>query len=261
MGGQAVDHTVWISVAVFVGILVLLMLLRRRNASFEVKATDIVVAVLPVVIFLLISGKIQKFEVGELKIETAFVKASGSAIASQVTPLVGLPAEPIRIDPKLGIEQIPRLIQNKAQGLSFRLGFGGYYGPAIQEYLTVLTKQPFLRYVIIQNTDGTFFAMADARGLADLLSNQNPPPPFTPNDLAKWLDSSDKASLKRLPGFISSESAVTESTDKTQALQRMESLNVDTLPVVDKDKRFAGIVNRSRLTASLILDVASELKK
>src|SRR5207249_4985039 len=129
------DQTVWISVAVFVGILVLLMLLRRRNASFEVKATDIVVAVLPVVIFLLISGKIQKFEVGELKIETAFVKASGSAIASQVTSLVGLPAEPIRIDPKLGVEQIPRLIQNKAQGLSFRLGFGGYDGPAIQEYL------------------------------------------------------------------------------------------------------------------------------
>jgi hypothetical protein len=41
----------------------------------------------------------------------------------------------------------------------------------------------------------------------------------------------------------------------------MESMNVDTLPVVNKDKRFVGIVNRSRLTASLIIDVANELKK
>jgi hypothetical protein len=41
----------------------------------------------------------------------------------------------------------------------------------------------------------------------------------------------------------------------------MESLNVDTLPVVKNDKRFAGMANRSRLTASLILDVAKELKR
>jgi CBS-domain-containing membrane protein len=60
---------------------------------------------------------------------------------------------------------------------------------------------------------------------------------------------------------MSSESAVTEKTDKTQALQLMESLNVDTLPVIDKNRRFVGIVNRSRLTASLIVDVAKELKK
>jgi CBS domain protein len=255
------DRTVWISIAVFVGILVLLMLLRGRNANFEIKATDIVVAVLPIVIFLLITGKIQRFEVGELKIETAFVKASNSAIASQVTPLIGLPSEPIRIDPKMGVEQIPRLIKDQAQGLSFRLGFGGYYGPAIRDYLVVLTKQPFLRYIIIQNPDGTFFAMADARALADQLTSLSSPPPFTADDLANWLNSADKTSLKRLPGFIGSESAVSDTTDKAQALQRMESLNVDTLPVVDKGKRFVGIVNRSRLTASLILEVANDLKK
>ena len=255
------DRAVWISIAVFAGVLGFFVLLRARNRAFEIKATDIVVAVLPIAIFLLVTGKIQKFEVGDLKIETAFVKASTSAIASQVTPLTGLPSEPIRTDSKMGVMEIPRLIQDKAQGLSFRLGFGGYDGPAIRQYLTELTRQPFLRYIIIQNPDGTFFAMADARALADLLSSASPPPPFTADDLARWLNSSDKTSLKRLPGFIASESSVTESTDKAQALQRMESLNVDTLPVVDKDRRFAGIVNRSRLTASLILDVSNALKK
>ncbi|KKO18895.1 MAG: CBS domain-containing protein [Candidatus Brocadia sp.] len=60
---------------------------------------------------------------------------------------------------------------------------------------------------------------------------------------------------------MSSESAVDETTDKSQALQLMEFLNVDNLPAISKDKRFAGIVNRSRLTASLIIDVAKQLKK
>jgi CBS-domain-containing membrane protein len=54
---------------------------------------------------------------------------------------------------------------------------------------------------------------------------------------------------------------VTETTDKAHALQAMESLNIDTLPVINQEKQFVGIVNRSRVTASLILDVAKALKQ
>ncbi|MBV6465315.1 MAG: hypothetical protein PGMFKBFP_00591 [Anaerolineales bacterium] len=141
----------------------------------------------------------------------------------------------------------------------FRLGHGGYWGPAIEEYLVSLVKYPFLRYVIMEDKDGAFFAMANARELTALLMSTNPP--YTSKELAEWLNASDKSSLKKLPGFMSSESAVDETTDKSQALQLMESLNVDNLPAISKDKRFAGIVNRSRLTASLIIDVAKQLKK
>src|SRR6266446_3661894 len=186
------DHTVGISIAAFVVVLTLLILVRAANTKYEVKATDIVVAILPVVIFLLVTGKIQKFEMGELKIETAFVKASSSAIAAQVTPLTGLPSEPIQIDPKLGIDEIPRLIEKKTQGLLFRLGYGGYYGPAIRDYVVLLTKQPFLKYVIIENPDKSFFALADARALADVLSGTNPS--YTADAIASWLNSADRTS-------------------------------------------------------------------
>ncbi len=253
------NTTVFISIVAFIVILAALVVIRSRDTKFEVKSTDIVVALLPIIIFLLVTGKIQKFEVGGLKFETAFVNASMAEITSQVAPLTGLPSEPVRMDPKRGIEEIPHLIEKKTEGLLFRLGYGGYYGPAIQNYFVMLAKQPFLRYAIIENPDKTFFAMADARSLADLLSSSNPP--YRADQFARWLNSSDKASLKQLPGFIPSEDAVTETTDKSQALQRMETLNVDTLPVINKDKTFVGIVNRSRLTASLIIDVADKLKK
>ncbi len=263
------DRTVGLSVATFVVILALLIFLRARNNAFEVKPTDIVVAILPIIIFLLVTGKIHALEVGGLKVETAIVNATNSPITSQVTPLTGLPSEPIRIDQKAGIEEIPQLIKNKTQGLVFILGRGGYYyGPAIRDYLVSLTKQPFLQYIILENPDHTFFGIADARALADLLSSASPPTAMSGasaaldyETLARWLNSPDKPALKHLPGFISSEQAVTETTDKDQALQLMESLRVDTLPVVNRDSRFAGIVNQSRLTASLILDVAKELKK
>ncbi len=124
------------SVGSFVAILAVLVLLRAKNSRLEVKPADIVVAILPVLVFLLVTGKLQKFEIGEggVKIETAFVEASKSSIVSQVSPLTGLPSEPIRIDPKRGVEDIPKLIAHKTEGLLFRLGHGGYRGPAISEY-------------------------------------------------------------------------------------------------------------------------------
>jgi hypothetical protein len=226
----------------------------------EVKTSDIVVAVIPVLVFLLVTGRLQKFEIGEggVKIETAFVEASASAIEAQVAPLAGLPTEPIEIDEKRGIVDIPRLIERKTEGLSFRLGRGGYYyGPAIQEYLVQLTKGPYLKYLIVENPDGSFFGSANAHDIAATLQSQQPP--YTANDLAKWLNEGNREGLQRLSGFVGADAALTKQTDKAQALQRMEAANVDTLPVVNEQKRFVGIVNRSRLTASLLIDVSKSL--
>jgi len=93
-----------LSVGGFALILATLVLLRAKSSRFEVKPADIVVAVVPVLVFLLVTGKLQKFEIGEggVKIETAFVKASASTIDPQVTPLAGIAAEPVRIDSERG---------------------------------------------------------------------------------------------------------------------------------------------------------------
>jgi len=65
-----------------------------------------------------------------------------------------------------------------------------------------------------------------------------------------------------MPSFKSSVDAVNErTTDKSQALQKMELLNVDTLPVVNDNGQFVGVVDRSRLTASFLIDVSKQLKK
>ena len=101
--------------------------------------------------------------------------------------------------------------------------------------------------------------MADARELTGLFQAERPP--YTARDFAEWLNVANREALARLPGFIASQHAVTEKADKGQALRKMEALNVDTLPVVDNKSHFAGIVNRSRLTASLLIDVAKNLEK
>jgi hypothetical protein len=101
--------------------------------------------------------------------------------------------------------------------------------------------------------------MANARELTALFETQRPP--YTATDFAEWLNRGDGEALARLPGFIGRQHALNEQTDKRQALQRMEVLNLDTLPVVQEKERFSGIVDRSRLTASLLIDVANNLEK
>src|SRR5919202_5220469 len=149
--GQSMDRTVVTSIAAFLVVLALLVVLRARDSKFEVRPTDVVVAILPIMIFLLVTGKIQKLQVGELNVETAFVKASTSEIKPQVTSLTGLPSVPIRTNPKLSLAEIPRLLESRTQGLTFRLGSSGYDGSVIRAYLDALVKQPLFRYVIIQN--------------------------------------------------------------------------------------------------------------
>ncbi len=255
------DITTLLSIGSFVLILALLVLIRAKNTRFEVKPADIIVAVLPVIVFLLVTGKLQKFEIGEggVKIEMAFVNATTSEISGQVTDLKGIPTDPMKIGQKGGVREIPLFIERKTEGLLFRIGHGGYYGDVIQQYLVRLTKEPFLNYLIIENPDGSFFGMADARKLAALFQKESPT--FSANDLGNWLNYERREKLTRLPGFIPARNALGKKTDKGQALQKMEALNMDLLPVVDEKKRFAGIVDRSRLTASLLIDVAKNLKK
>ena len=80
---------------------------------------------------------------------------------------------------------------------------------------------------------------------------------------AELLNSGDgraRESLSRLPGFIGSDMAVDSKTTKREALENMEESDIGVLPVVRDDGHFAGIVEQSRLVASLIIDVSKTLE-
>jgi len=251
-------NDLFLALAVFVLIIVAMITLRIKiSEKFEVKNSDILIALIPVALWLILTGKIQKLEFGEFKIEAAFVEASRTAIAKQITP-VKLPVESVKMDPKRGVAEIPQLISSKTEALLFELGYGGYYGPAIEEYLQELSKYSFFRFIIITSRDGKFVGIADAPELNSIFLARGAT--YNSEAFAQWINKSDIASLSKLPGFVSAKDAVKKDTDKQTGLERMEALNIETLPVIDEGGKFVGIINRSRLTSSLILDVANKLK-
>jgi CBS domain-containing protein len=244
-----------LAIAGFLALVITIVVLRTRVHGIpEIKSSDIVVALVPIALWLFLTGEIQEFGFGELHIARAIKDASQKPVGPQVTE--ELPVEEIRVDAKEGVGAINELIRRKSQGLSFRLGSGRYNGGAIREYLDKLTSLPFLRYVILTHPDGRLFGFADARQLAALMrAGQG----LDVDTFARSLNVGDEARLRELPGFTPAEKALHKDTDRSAALQQMNELDVQALPVVDDSGRFMGVVDRSKVSAGMLIDIAAKV--
>jgi CBS domain protein len=271
-----------IAFGIFAIFLIGLVVLRNKAGNrFEIKNTDVVLALVPVALWLFLTGKIQEFGFGEVKIVAAIKVASKAPIDAQVSKF--LPVDAVPLFEKGGSGEITRAVQKKAQALGFHLGRGHYTGSAIRAYLEELTQYPYLRYVVLNNQDDTFFGLVDARQLAEILRSERlqppsstpgpslsgeqaqfairPEPRLTSNNLAKWLNEGNAEELKTLPGFIAASDALDSNAKRQKALERLNALNVQTIPVVDETKKFIGVVDRSKLTASILTEIAAQLER
>ena len=275
-------NTVIIAFVVFAIFLIGLVVLRIKVGNrFEIKNTDVVLALVPVALWLFLTGKVQEFGFGEVKIVAAIKVASKAPIDKQVSKL--LPVDAVPLSEKGGVEEIRRAVQNKAQALSFHIGRVHYSGSAIRAYLDELTQYPYLRYLVLNNQDDTLFGVVDARQLAEILRSERlqppsstpgpalpgeqaqfgirPEPRLTSDNLAKWINAGNLEELKMLPGFIAASDALDSNANRQKALERLDTLNVQTIPVVNENKKFIGVVDRSKLTASILTEIAAQVER
>jgi hypothetical protein len=255
-----------ISILLFVGcfLFILSVIVRAKTAGkYEIKMIDLTLVLIPLLFWLIGTGKIQKFAVAGVEFETAaaFIGASEKSIETQVALTSTLNIEDVvqtvESSEKGGVSKIPKLIKNKTEALEFTLGHGGYWGPAIKTYFESLDAYAYLRYAIIYNKDGTLFGVFEAKYLLRYFRKKGV---SAYHQFAEYLNRASELSLKDLPGFIPGKYAVSSTDNKRFVLETMEDLRRESLPVVDSNKRFLGMVDRTQLTASLIIDVAKKLE-
>lgn len=275
------EHS-WVLAPGFIVALAIILWIKSKLAdSIEIKPVDVGIALIPFILWMATAGILKKVELpGIFSIETAdvIVTAAAEPIKLQVSKM---PVTALKADAKQGVKQIPRMIKSGTQVLSFKLGYGGYYGPAIWMYFNHLIMSPNFKYAVITDKAGSLFGLFEADKLTAQLNPESneelmrdfPLQSFKglPNkqQVQKWVDFSDmiiardKDKLSKMSGFISFDMAVKADADKKRVLARMEKSGQDWLPVVRKDNgvyHFQGIVERSRLTASLILDITNQLE-
>jgi CBS domain-containing protein len=233
------------------------------SGKYEIKTIDLAFIIVPLLLVGLATGRLQGLDLFGVKADFSklFAEAANREIKSQVGPPPVSSVEEvtqfIEAAPKVGINEIPRLIEQRTEALSFRLGMGGYDARAIQLYFEKLSGSSYLKFIVIENPDGTLFGVCTA---ADLIAYLRTAEDTGYNDFQNLLnrgDDSARETLARLPGFISAESAATTATTKREALERMDKLDRNTLPVVDADRHFVGTVERAKVITSLLLAVTT----
>jgi hypothetical protein len=233
-----------------------LMYLRYKTSEkIDVTTADASIVIALFAVWMLGSGKISELTVGDVGIKmTAAIKAaSNKAVSRQTLPIHGVDAEP-----KGGSGQIAEYVARGVEGLTFKLG--NYYdGNIIRDYLSELGKLPTFHYIIIQNDDAanSLFGMIGSRQLAVLLRDRKVL--ASEGDLAAFITNRQTDKLAALPGFITAEAALSKSSTKQQALEAMQDHDLDWFPVVDDARQLAGVVERSALAASLLVDVVNRL--
>ncbi|MBI2925758.1 MAG: CBS domain-containing protein [Verrucomicrobia bacterium] len=247
------------TVAAFFAIVVGIVVLRIKGGDrFEVKTPDILLALIPIAIWLVLTNKVKVIEFGGFKIEAALMEAATASIESQVTAVrTNLPVELLQSGGKGSLDEIPRLIENKTEALIFTLGSDYYVGSAVATYLQRLSEKPFFKHIVVLRPDNSFVGLANGREFAAVVGSRA----TQADDFVKWLKNSDTDGLaKLLPGYVSATEAVQQDADRLAALERMEKLNLEVLPVVARAGKLAGVVSRSRLVSGLLSEVVRKVR-
>lgn len=251
-----------ILLAVGFGLLIGSVLIRvLSSGKYEIKTIDLAFIVVPLLLVGLATGRLQGLDLFGVKADFSklFAEAANREIKVGQPPVSSLQevTQFIQAAPKLGINEIPHLIEQRTEAISFRLGAGIYDAQAIREYFEKLYGSSYLKFIVIENPDGTLFGVYSAADLVAYLRAAEDTGYNEFQDLLNRGDDSAHEMLARLPGFISAESAATTATTKREALERMDKLDRNTLPVVDADHHFVGTVERAKVITSLLLAVTT----
>jgi hypothetical protein len=208
----------------------------------------------------------------ELKpIEQSYSNARAQTVAASQSIL---PVQPVRVEEKGGLSQLKGILRDAPGALGFTQGHF-YDGPVVWAYVDRLRQQPGFRDIVVSDSTDRFFGMFDAGALAAALdppeaaqfrlvpngglsSAQLPPQDMVPawSAFADALYQGNLGFVAGLPGFIPADRAVGSDWTSLRALDAMETQGADRLPVVDAEGRFVGVIERSRLTTRVLLEVA-----
>ena len=238
-----------------------ILFLRNKFQSLEVKGTDILLALTPVLLFLILTGRLSKLQISEngLDIESVLTHAAQTHIKG--------------LEMALDVQQIPtqlfntsnhkpdltKTINNNTEALSFVLNFAHYDAAIIMDYIQKLSEKPFLKYLVFLDADNKLVGMCQIQSFI-IGMNKDEQTIKNYHLFTQWLKKGEENKLANLiPGYLSANEALSLSSTRHDALKKMQIFKTSVLPVINKKGRFIGLVDKATLSSSLLLEIYSQL--
>ena len=239
---------IWIFIASFFLILVVLALINYRiNNEFKIESSWLALALTPVIIWLLTTQQLSEFsgfglafKLNEVSSTSVSLQLDGNAIKP----------EQISRDKKEGPEKIESFKRNRVAAIKLELEKKGYYlNSAIERYLKELTPLSFFKYVLFESKSGEFRGIISGTKLLEEMR-------IGSIDLVKLIESGDISSINDIRTI-----SIPSGSSKQESLQRMDRYGLSELPVVDEFNSFIGVVERNKITSSIVAQLVSSPNK
>ncbi|KZM45010.1 hypothetical protein OA92_03905 [Marinomonas sp. SBI22] len=246
--------TVMLSISSFLIIIVFIVIMRHQGKEIVIKSTDLVLALIPILIYLFLSGQIKSITVGDFSLVSALKKASLMKVEKSVTQL---PVDIIPVGDKSTYEKIPYLIKSQVVGLKFKMGYEGYDADQIKYYVESLGKYTFFKYLIIENESGHFVAISNIEEFYkpyNKIESEN-----NVEKLILAIESNSVHELLKVSNFV--QDSININTEKRDALKKMQINNTKSLPVVGNSMKLIGVVTQENLAASLVVEIADQVNR
>jgi hypothetical protein len=230
----------------FIVVLCISVWLRTKKfPQLEVKNTDVLLALLSVILVGVGTGQVESLQFGDLK--AVFRGVSQNPVEKDV-----LPVRHLLTAKKGSIDAIRQLRTRRPEGLQFRLGYKNYSSHVVCIYLEEL---PSLLYLVVtskvESQDNRFELLVPS---GNLFSGGG----CDSKDFVKGVKDEKIELLKKIPGAVSREQRVEATSTKLEALDKMNKSGTQILPVVENDV-LVGIVERSTLVSSMVADVTRQV--
>jgi hypothetical protein len=239
---------IWIFIFLFFLILIVIALINYKiNNEFKIETSWLALSLAPVVIWLLTTQQLSEFSGFGLAFKLKEVTSTPVSLqvdGNAITP------EKISRDEKEGIGKIESFKRNRVAAITLVVGKRGYYANrVIEKYLKELTPLSFFKYVLFEDKSGEFKGIISGIKLLEELQSGS-------MNLVKLIESGDISSIDGI-----STVSVISGSSKQQSLQLMDSHGLSEIPVVNEFKVFIGVVERDKITSSIVAQLVSSSNK
>jgi len=237
--------------ALFLVLGLLVAWLAKAVLKIEGDATFVSLMLFPLLIYLILSGKLEEFK-GPGGWEAKFTKAANETI-SAASEKIELSTEDMQIIQKESIRYLERKKQelNEAQPIimTMELGKRDYYRRmVVLNYLETLSQFRNFKFVVFIDKEKRFVAYMPSWALKGVLKLDELGDNFI------WLvNEGDRQRLLLFPGLVK-ETINTQSTN-VEALREMMKQNVEALVVIDENYHLKGVVEREQILSRMMLSL------
>ena len=218
--------------------------------KIESDAVYIAVLLLPIIAYVIFSGRLKELKAGGLEASFVTVAEQSVEIASEtIEPSTG----EMEVVAKEGIRELEKrkkyMDESKPIVLTLTLGRPGYNREVMLQYLEVLSRYRNFKFVVILNATNNFVAYIPSWAVMQILRLTN-----LGYEFVDIISQGNIGELRRYPGVVTK--TISTKTTNLDALREMTSHNLEALVVTDENMNLKGVVEREQIISKLLLGIA-----